>query len=96
MMINFLRGIIVARPKLLLKLPTTIEEVIKHPFNSSRVNDLVITAWSWEGREIFWGLERKYPRGSPMSESGFRRAMASLLDNLSKKELLSGRYTKHL
>jgi hypothetical protein len=78
MMINFLRGIIVERSKSVLKLPTTIKEVIQHPFNSSRVNDLVITAWSWEVQEIIWGLERKYPRGSPMSKSRFRRAMGPL------------------
>lgn len=78
MMIEFLRGLIVARPKAVLQLPDPIEGVIEHPFSSPRVTDLVITAWSWEGREIIWGLERKYPRGSSMSVSKFRRAMSAL------------------
>jgi hypothetical protein len=92
-MIEVLRGVIVARPKSVLKMPDPIEGVTEHPFNSSGTTDLVISAWSWEGREIIWSLERKYPRGIPESASRFRRAI-NTIDNLNKKEFISGRYVK--
>ncbi|KAM0196771.1 hypothetical protein ACHAPI_005652 [Fusarium lateritium] len=59
MMAHFLRGTILARPKSVLNLPTPIEEVIQRPFDRSRMTDLVITAWSWKGREIISRLYLK-------------------------------------